>query len=69
MIFISWALIAVLNAAAMPPTVEFIDSNDNPKKTYLVINHDNKTCKLLINKSELKDYDKILAVAMEKCGL
>lgn len=66
---ISYVLIAAINAAALSPTVEFMDSRDDSSKTYVIVRHDNKTCKVLINKTELKDYDKIITVVMEKCGL
>lgn len=66
---ISWALIAVLNAQALPPTVEFIDSRDDNKIIHVFVTHDNKTCHVKINKAELKDYDKVIVKVMEKCGL
>lgn len=66
---INYVLLAAINAAALSPTVEFMDSRDDSRKTYVIITHENKTCKVLVNKTELKDYDKIIAVVMEKCGL
>lgn len=64
---ISWALMAALNTQALPLTVEFIDSRDDNKATYAIVKHDNKTCKVRLDKSELRDYDKAIAIIMEMC--
>ena len=61
-----FALLTAMNMAALPPRIDIIDSRDNPKVTYIIVN---ETCKVRVNKAELKDYDRIIAVVMEKCGL
>ncbi len=66
----SWLLIAALNSAALPPTVEFIDSRDDSRYTFVLITHDNSTCKVMVNKARLKkDYDKIINEVLEFCEL
>lgn len=67
---LSYALLAAINLSTLPPTIEFIDSKDDDKITYLFITKPNeKPCAVRINKAELKDYDRAIAVAMERCGL
>lgn len=63
------ALILVMNIQALPPSIEFTDSHDDSRYTFVTVEHDFKTCKIKILKADLKDYDRVIAVVMEKCGL
>lgn len=58
--------VALLTALTiLKPTIDFIDSKDDSKVAYIIID-DN--CKVKINKSELKDYDKLVRRVLAKCG-
>lgn len=59
-------LVAVLQST---PVVEFMDSRDDSRYTYVTVEKDFKTCKIKILKTDLKDYDRVVAVVTEKCGL
>ena len=58
-------LAAHLQTAELQPTISFVDSRDDNKITYVIVN---ETCKVKILKSELKDYDSIVNKVFKKCG-
>lgn len=60
---LSSALLAI--AAILPPNIDVIDSRDDSKATYFIVND---TCKVKINKAELKDYDKVVTKVLDVCG-
>lgn len=64
-----YALLVAMNISALPPAIEFTDSRDDSRYTFVTVEHDFKTCKIKILKADLKDYDRVVAVVMEKCGL
>jgi hypothetical protein len=61
----SFLLIALLNLND-PPTFEFLDSRDDPKATYLIVNG---TCKIKILKKDLDKTDEIVDIVEKTCDM
>lgn len=59
-------LAALIQYPVLGPTIDFVDSRDDSKMTYIIVND---TCKVKIKKSDLNDYDAIIDIVMKKCGL
>lgn len=59
-------IVAALIQSPSLPDIEFMDSRDDSRITYVIVN---KTCKVKINKAELRDYDGIIERVLKKCGL
>jgi len=51
---------------AMSHTIEFMDSRDDNKKTWIIIDG---RCKVLIDKVELRNTEKIVDEVIKKCSL
>jgi hypothetical protein len=58
-------ILAALFNMTPEPSIDFIDSQDDPKVTYLIIN---KTCKVPLFKTELRDWDEVVRKAERICG-
>ncbi len=54
-----------LQTAELQPTVSFIDSRDDSKITYVIVND---SCKVKIKKTELRDYDSVVEKVFKACG-
>lgn len=48
------------------PQIDIIDSRDDNKISYIIVNN---TCKVAVNKVELKDYDTVIDKVLKHCGL
>ena len=59
-------LLVALLQPKLEPTIDFIDSRDDKEITYIIVNN---TCKIKVKKADLKNYDKVIDIIMEKCGL
>lgn len=58
-------ILAALFNITPQPSIDFIDSQDDPKVTYLIIN---KTCKVTLFKAELRDWDSVVRKAEKQCN-
>ncbi len=56
-----------LLALASPPDliVDIVDSRDNPRITFIIINN----CRVAVDKAELRDYDRVVKKVEEICQI
>lgn len=59
-------ILAALFNVTPQPTIDFLDVQGRPNMKYLIINN---TCKVVLNKEELKDWDEVVRKAEKQCGL
>jgi hypothetical protein len=63
MMYLPFILTALLETQT--PTIDIVDSRDDNKITYIILNN---TCKVAVNKADLKDYDRIVESVFRRCG-
>lgn len=63
MMYLPFILVALLKVKQ--PEIDIVDSIDDSKIVYIIVNN---TCKIAVDKVELKDYDKVVNTVMAKCG-